>query len=415
MFIHNIFPQFIAGPIVKYDQVINQFNDIRRFNYGNFYIGFSIFLVGLFKKCVIADNLSPIVNDLYSLNNYEINNLDSSFVWLASISYSFQLYFDFSGYSDMATGLARVFGIRLPINFNSPYKSITLAEFWRNWHISLHNFLKKYLYIPLGGKYKRPILNLFITMILGGVWHGAGFTFLLWGFAHFCMLIIEKKIFEIKKSKNIYFKILWWILLLIFINCTWVIFRSNDIGQSFIILQKLFDMSSFGQGLSNIFIAKYKSILFIYVLFLFCLILPNTSQIFKRYNINLKEEKLKFKNPLKELFPSYPTFYLVLSIIVFSVAFLIALPNNLLGMNENFIIYKILNLTRFSTFNLILFVFFFILNLYLLNKFKLTYNSILNAVNWKNNNYQMFYLIFIFLICLKFIVDGNTEFLYFNF
>jgi len=174
------FPQLIPGPIVHHREVIPQFGQSRIFQ-------------GLFKKVMIADNMAAYATPLF---NASANGMQPSLLeaWSGALAYTLQLYFDFSGYSDMAIGLARLFGVRLPINFYSPYKAVNIIEFWRRWHITLSRFLRDYLYFPLGGNRKGPTrryINLFLTMLLGGLWHGASWTFVFWGGLHGVFLIIN--------------------------------------------------------------------------------------------------------------------------------------------------------------------------------------------------------------------------------
>ena len=219
------FPQLIAGPIVHHSEMMPQFLDInnRNFNYDNLTKGFFIFNMGLAKKIVIADTMAIIVNRGYS-NSGLLSSLET---WFTSICYSIQLYFDFSGYSDMAIGLALLFNIWIPINFNSPYKSQNIQEFWRRWHITLSRFLRDYLYIPLGGSKSgefKTYRNLFVTFLLGGIWHGAGWTFIIWGALHVLALIINRVFNELKFRLPISISIL---ITLFFVNVTWVFFRAN--------------------------------------------------------------------------------------------------------------------------------------------------------------------------------------------
>lgn len=191
----SFFPQLIAGPIVHHYEMMPQFSERRslRFFPENITIGLSIFAMGLFKKVVIADSLAPLSNSIFdaaaggaSLTIYE--------AWAAALTYTLQLYFDFSGYSEMAIGLARMFGIKLPMNFDSPYKANNIIDFWRRWHMTLSRFLRDYLYFALGGNRKGPsrrYVNLMLTMILGGFWHGAGWTFAIWGLLHGTYLCIN--------------------------------------------------------------------------------------------------------------------------------------------------------------------------------------------------------------------------------
>lgn len=189
------FPQLIAGPIVLQKDTIPQFrlSVFQSRLFMNLAIGGTLFAIGLFKKIVFADGVAPLVNTVFGLaDGGEAVPFEAA--WIGALAYTFQIYFDFSGYCDMALGLARMFGIRLPINFNSPYKSRSIVEFWRRWHITLSRFLRDYLYIPLGGSrvgpYRRYI-NLLATMILGGLWHGANWNFVFWGFLHGLFLIIN--------------------------------------------------------------------------------------------------------------------------------------------------------------------------------------------------------------------------------
>ncbi len=191
----TFFPQLIAGPIVSHKEMLPQFFSHRaqQFNYHNLAVGLAMFSMGLFKKVVIADGVAVHANSVFDAAAAG-QTLSFFEAWCGSVAYTIQLYFDFSGYSDMALGLARVFGIRLPLNFYSPYKAGSIIEFWRRWHITLSRFLRNYLYFSLGGNRKgkvRRYLNLLITMLLGGLWHGAAWTFVLWGALHGVYLIIN--------------------------------------------------------------------------------------------------------------------------------------------------------------------------------------------------------------------------------
>lgn len=189
------FPQLIAGPIVMQKETIPQFklsvfqNKLAM----NLAVGATLFAIGLFKKIVLADGIAPYANGVFDLAE-TTSGVPFEAAWIGALAYSFQLYFDFSGYCDMALGLARMFGIRLPVNFNSPYKATSISDFWRRWHITLSHFLRDYLYIPLGGNRTgsvRRYANLMITMVLGGLWHGASWTFVFWGALHGAYLAIN--------------------------------------------------------------------------------------------------------------------------------------------------------------------------------------------------------------------------------
>ncbi|WP_299412228.1 MBOAT family protein [Acaryochloris sp. IP29b_bin.148] len=193
----GFFPQLIAGPIVHHDQLIPQFNNpkVSQFNARNMAIGLTIFCLGLGKKVLIADSISVYATPVFEMAS---QGTSTTFVaaWIAAFAYSLQLYFDFSGYSDMAIGIARMFNIKLPLNFYSPYKAKNISDFWRRWHITLSGFLRDYLYIPLGGSRMgivRRNINLMVTMLLGGLWHGAGWTFVFWGGLHGAYLVIHRQ------------------------------------------------------------------------------------------------------------------------------------------------------------------------------------------------------------------------------
>jgi alginate O-acetyltransferase complex protein AlgI len=186
------FPHLIAGPILHHKEMMPQFQEARtyRLNLEDVAVGLTIFFVGLFKKTVIADGVAPYASPLF----LQPGTPDLLAAWGGALAYTFQLYFDFSGYSDMAIGLSRVFGVKLPLNFDSPYKAVNIIDFWRRWHMTLSRFLRDYLYISLGGNRKgmaRRYLNLFVTMLLGGLWHGAGWTFVLWGGLHGLYLVVN--------------------------------------------------------------------------------------------------------------------------------------------------------------------------------------------------------------------------------
>jgi len=191
----TFFPQLIAGPIVHHKEMLPQFKQEERDTslLMRFSVGLSIFAIGLFKKTIIADGVGLYADAVFDAVASG-THLTFFEAWGGALAYTFQLYFDFSAYSDMAVGLARLFGIRLPVNFFSPYKATSIIEFWRLWHVTLSRFLRDHLYIPLGGNRKgrtRRYVNLMITMLLGGLWHGAGWTFMVWGGLHGLYLVIN--------------------------------------------------------------------------------------------------------------------------------------------------------------------------------------------------------------------------------
>ena len=247
----TFFPQLIAGPIVHHKEVMPQFADksTYRFNPENMAVGITIFSLGLFKKVVFADNIAVYATPVFNAASQgRAPTLIEA--WIAALAYTLQLYFDFSGYSDMAIGISRMFGIKLPINFNSPYKAISISDFWRRWHITLSNFLRDYLYIPLGGSRQGEIrrnLNLLITMLLGGLWHGAGWTFIFWGGLHGSYLIINhqwrslrKRLGHDLKNTNWVDRGCGWFLTFIAVVVSWVFFRAESMGTALVIVKGMF-------------------------------------------------------------------------------------------------------------------------------------------------------------------------------
>lgn len=191
----SFFPRLVAGPIIRYNEIAPQFDSPRpvRSFADDLAVGLTMFSIGLLKKTVLADGVAPYASPVFTAAEHG-EAIDFLMAWGGALAYTFQLYFDFSGYSDMAIGAARCFGIRFPMNFDSPYKSTSIVEFWRRWHITLSRFLRDYLYFGLGGNRRGPVrryLNLLITMLLGGLWHGANWTFIAWGVLHGAYLMIN--------------------------------------------------------------------------------------------------------------------------------------------------------------------------------------------------------------------------------
>lgn len=223
------FPQLVAGPIVHHSDVIPQFRRglsptlSKTISYG-----LVLLIVGLFKKVVIADNIAAIVDPIFG-NPGDVQFLDA---WVGALGYSLQLYFDFAGYSEMAMGLAALFGIALPINFNSPYQATSISEFWRRWHITLGRFLREYLYIPFGGNrrgFSAMIVALAATMVLGGLWHGAGWTFVVWGAMHGAYLVAHKLWERTGKTMSLG---LARALTLVAVIFAWVVFRAKTLSDA---------------------------------------------------------------------------------------------------------------------------------------------------------------------------------------
>jgi alginate O-acetyltransferase complex protein AlgI len=244
----SFFPHLIAGPLVHHAEMIPQF---KRGRTGRSAVlaarGLAIFAAGLFKKVVIADNLAQFVSPVFAHLDAG-GGVTTSWAWLATLAYTLQIYFDFSGYSDMAIGLALLFGIRLPVNFRSPYQATSIIEFWRRWHVTLSRFLRDYLYIPLGGNRlgeQRRYINLLVTMLLGGLWHGAGWNFLVWGGLHGIYLCINHLWRGWRGSKpqasiaGLMVKGPCWAITFFAVVIAWVFFRAKTAAGAWQMLQGL--------------------------------------------------------------------------------------------------------------------------------------------------------------------------------
>lgn len=233
----SFFPQLVAGPIVSKD-LVYQIRDLqkRKIDFDNMAYGLMLFAVGLFKKVILADTFARAVNWGFGSIS-AMNSVDAVIVML---SYTFQIYFDFSGYSDMALGLARMFNFTLPLNFNAPYQSHDILEFWQRWHMTLTGFLQKYIYIPLGGNRKgkaHTYLNVLIVFLISGFWHGANWTFVVWGLIHGAASVLNR-IF--KKQWDKIHRIFRWTCTFTFINFTWLIFRADNLFQAKEMTAKIF-------------------------------------------------------------------------------------------------------------------------------------------------------------------------------
>ncbi|PLY40761.1 membrane-bound O-acyltransferase family protein [Janthinobacterium sp. ROICE36] len=239
-FIHYLlfvsyFPHLIAGPVLHHRDMMPQFADPANAHprAANFAIGLSIFTIGLAKKVLIADNLSPLAMPVFAAG--ATPTLIEA--WIGVLAYTFQLYFDFSGYSDLAIGLSRLFGVKLPLNFNSPYKAANIADFWRRWHMTLSRFLRDYLYIPLGGSRHGEAMryrNLMLTMLLGGLWHGAGWTFVIWGGLHGLYLVLQQAWQRFFGAARARWWPGWWSTFLTFlaVMLAWIFFRAPDVATA---------------------------------------------------------------------------------------------------------------------------------------------------------------------------------------
>jgi D-alanyl-lipoteichoic acid acyltransferase DltB (MBOAT superfamily) len=276
----TFFPQLIAGPIVHHKEMMPQFAQARNKikNYRNISIGLFIFAIGLFKKVVIADTFA-----VWATEGFDVSTtLSAVEAWTTSLAYTFQLYFDFSGYTDMAIGAALLFNIKLPINFNSPYKATNIQDFWRRWHITLSRFLRDYIYIPLGGNRKgefRTYANLITTFIIGGIWHGAGWTFIFWGFLHGLALMIHRAWNKLGFKMNSWFA---WFITFNFINISWVFFRAKEWDDAMRVLSAMFDFSNITTPL------EIQPVIYI-AIFLIIIFFKNSNEIIKiNFSKNIK-------------------------------------------------------------------------------------------------------------------------------
>jgi alginate O-acetyltransferase complex protein AlgI len=242
------FPQLIAGPIVRHNEIIPQFeaSPRRPEMWENLARGAMLFILGLMKKVAIADTLAPNVDMLFgkAVAGASLNVAEG---WAAAVCFALQIYFDFSGYSDMAIGLGRMFGFRLPFNFDAPYRAASIREFWRRWHMTLSRFLRDYIYIPLGGNRRgaaRQAVNVVLTMLLGGLWHGASWTFVAWGGLHGAALAVNGAWARGER------RLPWaagWLLTMLFVLVGWVLFRAADFGTAWHILGAMAGLDGFGK------------------------------------------------------------------------------------------------------------------------------------------------------------------------
>ncbi len=317
----TFFPQLIAGPIVHHHEMMPQFKKekiLANINL-NLTFGITLFSLGLFKKVILADSVA-----LFATPVFDTTQLGQSVTffeaWIGASAYTLQLYFDFSGYSDMAIGLARMFGITVPINFNSPYKAKSIIDFWRRWHITLSRFLRNYVYIQLGGNRlgsRRRYANVFITMLLGGLWHGAGWTFVFWGALHGVYLMLNhlwRMLFKIEKYTELpkYFRFIYCLaahtLTLLSVIIAWVVFRAESFTSAKSMLSSMFGLNgiavpdslqpifekipgaidlfniTFGHTFNNEFFSVPSAVIWIFSLAIICLLAPNSQNIMNNCN-----------------------------------------------------------------------------------------------------------------------------------
>ena len=323
-FVHYVlfvtyFPHLIAGPVLHHKEMMPQFADTANYrpNPDRIALGLTFFAIGLFKKAVLADGIAPYANASFKAiaDGQTLTFLEA---WGGSLAYTFQLYFDFSGYSDMAIGLSWLFGVRLPLNFDSPYKAVNIIDFWRRWHMTLSRFLRDYLYIALGGNRKGPVrryANLLITMLLGGLWHGAGWTFVFWGALHGFYLVINHGWHAVRSrlgfppgDGSFLGRLTARAVTFLAAVVAWVFFRAEDLGDALTMLSGMAGLSgiSLPIGLASHFgplageLAKYGigfdlgggtnfvlTYLWVIGLALVAFLLPNSQELLARHDPSL--------------------------------------------------------------------------------------------------------------------------------
>lgn len=301
----SYFPHLIAGPIMHHSEMMPQFRDAKTYSprVDAIAVGVTVFAVGLFKKVILADSVGAFADQAFSpLHSASLSLVEA---WTGALAYTFQIYFDFSGYTDMAIGISRLFNIRLPTNFESPYQSLSIIDFWRRWHMTLSRFLRDYLYVPLGGNRKgwfRRYANLLATMTLGGLWHGAGWTFVAWGVLHGVYLMVNHawnltiERFGIRRRGGLIGSLAAWSVTFLAVVVAWVLFRSPD----FAIASNVFRGMAGRNGVlpyENLkmpvpgflvwMIVDGRELAWIVVLFGIAMLMPNMRQMMKGLDVAL--------------------------------------------------------------------------------------------------------------------------------
>jgi alginate O-acetyltransferase complex protein AlgI len=293
------FPHLVAGPILHHSEMIGQFKREATVHpqSRNIAIGLAVFSLGLAKKILIADSIAPYANMVFDAPE----RASLAEAWLGALAYTLQLYFDFSGYSDMAIGISRLFNVDLPLNFFSPYKATSIIEFWRRWHISLSRFLRDYLYIPLGGNRAgtaRRYANLMITMVLGGLWHGAAWTFVAWGALHGIYLLVNHcwRLLRHRAGLPAFPWVANWALTFVSVVIAWVFFRAPDFATA---IEMLSAMAGLNAWIGDDVMSKDAAWLYVAVALLIALLLPNSQQLF-HIPFNPRGSPLKESKPRAE-------------------------------------------------------------------------------------------------------------------
>jgi alginate O-acetyltransferase complex protein AlgI len=308
----SFFPQLVAGPVLHHSQMMPQFAQasVYRFDAGNFCGGLVIFGIGLFKKIVLADGMAPYADAVFVPADGGALPSQAE-AWVGALAYTLQLYFDFSAYSDMAIGLSWMFNIRIPYNFDSPYKARSITDFWRRWHMTLSTFLRDYLYVPLGGNRRgkaRRYVNLGLTMVLGGLWHGAGWTFVLWGALHGGYLMVNHAFRAAAERLGIadllgrsrIFALVSWGLTFVGVVFAWVFFRAETLDGAMRIVTAMLGPAGIGAQptddvlLWNAGLQMNAAVGWLAVLGAMAALLPNSNAIGERV-LTLARERTGFR------------------------------------------------------------------------------------------------------------------------
>ncbi len=299
----TFFPQLIAGPIVHHKEILPQFQNRESFrlNFENVAVGITIFVVGLFKKVILADGIAVYASPVFKAGE-QGQLLTFGEAWGGALAYTFQLYFDFSGYSDMAIGIAAMVGIVLPLNFNAPYKSLNIISFWQKWHMTLSRFFRDYLYIPLGGNRKgelRKYLNILLTMTLCGLWHGAGWTFVLWGILHGVFVVLNHSWRYLRRMLGhdlghpaLVTSLISWLITFVAVVFAWVLFRAESLSGAGVVIRGMLGcngMGSFSELLSR------DQLYFTLLLAAVAFILPTIHDLMGRYQVLKRPSRLSWK------------------------------------------------------------------------------------------------------------------------
>ena len=280
----SFFPQLISGPIVHHSEMMPQFRDRGRRQFKRALIApaFGFIAIGLYKKVVLADGIAPIADQVFFAANTGVPTMADA--WTGAFAYTFQIYFDFSAYSDMAVGIALLFGIRLPLNFNSPYRATSIIDFWRRWHITLSRFIRDYIYIPLGGNRKGPsrrYTNLMAAMLIGGLWHGAAWTFVVWGGLHGIFLVMNhlyRRFVPAPSQQGLMSAWAGRIATLLAVVIAWVFFRADDFGSAARMLQGMFG------GVGDPVLAGGRAYLWLGAMLIIVWFMPNSWELFRKYD-----------------------------------------------------------------------------------------------------------------------------------